>query len=67
MSIIFKNQAGQICVSSVTPGIDEGAEAKRIVPHGLPYKIVDASKMPQDVPQEFWEIDDSELDSGVGA
>lgn len=66
MPIIFKNQSNQICVATVAPGIDEDAEARKIVPTGLPYKLLPATELPQDVPPEFWEVDDSELDSGVG-
>ena len=36
------------------------------VPAGKPFKIVDASELPQDIPQEYWVIDDSELTDGVG-
>ena len=36
------------------------------VPAGKPFKIVDASELPQDIPQEYWVIDDSELTDGIG-
>ena len=36
------------------------------VPAGKPFKIVDASELPQDIPQEYWVIEDSELTDGVG-
>ena len=36
------------------------------VPAGKPFKIVDASELPQDIPQEYWAIDDSELTDGIG-
>ena len=36
------------------------------VPPGKPFAIVDASKLPQDIPQEYWLIDDSELTDGIG-
>jgi hypothetical protein len=36
------------------------------VPAGKPFKIIDASDLPQDIPQEAWVVDDSELTDGVG-
>jgi hypothetical protein len=36
------------------------------VPHGKPFKIVDASELSQDIPQEAWEIDDADLTDGIG-
>ena len=36
------------------------------VPAGKLFKIVDASELPQDIPQEYWVIDDSELTDGTG-
>ena len=37
------------------------------VPAGKPFKIMDASELPQDVPQEAWIVDDADLTDGVGA
>ena len=36
------------------------------VPSGKPFKIINASDLPQDIPQEAWVVDDSELTDGVG-
>jgi hypothetical protein len=36
------------------------------VPAGKPFKILNASELPQDTPQEYWVIDDSELTDGIG-
>jgi len=36
------------------------------VPAGKPFKIINASDLPQDIPQEAWVVDDSELTDGVG-
>ena len=36
------------------------------VPAGKPFKIIDASQLPQDIPQKYWVIDDSELTDGIG-
>jgi hypothetical protein len=36
------------------------------VPSGKPFKIINASELPQDIPQEAWVVDDSELTDGVG-
>ena len=36
------------------------------VPAGKPFKIIDASELPQDIPQEAWVVDDADLTDGVG-
>ena len=40
--------------------------AVKDVPAGKPFKIVDSSELPQDVPQEAWVVDDADLTDGVG-
>lgn len=35
------------------------------VPAGKPFKIIDASELP-DEPQESWDVDESDLTDGVG-
>jgi hypothetical protein len=42
------------------------AIAIKDVPAGKPFKIVDASELPQDIPQEAWVVDESGLTDGVG-
>ena len=41
------------------------AIAIKDVPAGKPFKILDASELP-DAPQEAWEVDDADLTDGVG-
>ena len=41
------------------------AIAIKDVPAGKPFKIIDASELP-DTPQEAWEVDDADLTDGVG-
>jgi len=36
------------------------------VPAGKPFKIIDASDLPQDIPQEAWTVFESELTDGIG-
>jgi hypothetical protein len=36
------------------------------VPAGKRFKIIDASELPQDVPQEAWSVDEALLTDGVG-
>ena len=36
------------------------------VPAGKPFKIIDASDLPQDIPQEAWTVSVLELTDGVG-
>jgi hypothetical protein len=42
------------------------AIAIKDVSAGKPFKIIDASELPQDVPQEAWTVDDADLTDGVG-
>ena len=42
------------------------AIAIKDVPAGKPFKIVDASELPADVPQEAWTVDDADLTDGIG-
>jgi len=70
--IVFKNSDGGLAVIIPTPealasySIDE--IAKKDVPAGLSYKIIDASDLPTDRTfRDAWEIDDAELTDGVGA
>jgi len=41
--------------------------AAKNVPTGYPFKIVDASELPEDTLQESWEVNDTDLTDGVGA
>jgi hypothetical protein len=36
------------------------------VPAGKRFKIVNASELPQEVPQEAWTVDEADLTDGVG-
>ena len=40
--------------------------AVKDVPAGKRFAIVDASDLPQDVPQEAWVVDDADLTDGIG-
>jgi hypothetical protein len=42
------------------------AIAIKDVPYGKKFKIVDATDLPKDAPQEAWRIDESLLTDGVG-
>jgi hypothetical protein len=42
------------------------AIAIKDVPSGKPFKIMDASDLPTDIPQEVWTVDESDLTDGVG-
>lgn len=69
--IVFKTQTGEVGIITPTPeilksySIDE--VAKKDVPAGLPYKIVDVSDLPTDRTfRDAWEVDEAELTDGVG-
>ena len=71
MKIIYKNMEGG--VSIITP-TDEALSmmtiddiAKKDVPTGLPYKIVEDSEIPTDRTfRDAWAVDESTLTDGVG-
>lgn len=68
--IIFNQENGIPAVMTPTPEILTERTilevATKDVPSGKPFKIVDASELPQDIQQEYWVIDDSELTDGIG-
>ena len=71
MQVIIYNQDNGIpAVVTPTPEALNAygimAIAIKDVPSGKRFKIVDASALPQDVPQEAWVIDDADLTDGVG-
>ena len=64
--ILYKTDSG-IAVIIPTGELSMEATAKKDVPTGLPYKIVDVSEIPDDRTfREAWDIDESELTDGVG-
>jgi hypothetical protein len=69
--IIYKQDNGIVAI--VRPTVEAlekyGIEAIAIkdVPHGKPFKIVDASELPIDRSQRnAWTVDDADLTDGVG-
>jgi hypothetical protein len=69
--IIYKNDEGGVSVIIPTQealeqhGLD--AIAKKDVPQGKPYKLVDAADIPTDRSQrDAWTVDETELTDGVG-
>ena len=74
-AIIYNQDNGIPAVLSPIPEVVEalggGIEAVRKiaikdVPAGKPFKILDHTDLPQDIPQEYWVIDDAELTDGIG-
>ena len=69
--IIYKQDNGSVAVIIPAPETltqySIEAIAKKDVPAGKPYKIVDATEIPSDRSQrEAWAVDESELTDGVG-
>ena len=71
MKIIYKNESGGVSIITPTEEalsfmtIDE--IAKKDVPTGLPYKIVDDSEIPTDRTfRDAWIVDEAILTDGVG-
>ena len=68
--IIYQNDEGGVAVIVPAPECPLSLEeiAKKDVPTGRPYKIVDVSEIPSDRTfREAWEIDESLLTDGAGA
>lgn len=70
--IIYQTDEGEIAIITPTPEALSVYTVEQIadkdVPHGKPYKIVEASEIPTDRTfRAAWEIDASLLTDGVGA
>jgi len=64
--ILYKTTNG-IAVIIPTGELSVEATARKDVPTGLPYKIVDVSEIPSDRTfRNAWSIDEAELTDGVG-
>lgn len=67
--VLYKQDNGKFAVVMPAPealmvyGINE--IAKKDVPSGKPYKIIEQSELP-DTPQEDWEFDESNFNDGIG-
>ena len=69
--IIYKNDDGGVSIVIPAPEALEKygiqAIAEKDVPEGKPYKIIDASEIPQDRTfRSAWTVDEAELTDGVG-
>jgi len=70
--IIYKQDNGIPAVIIPTPEVLETHSIMEVaikdVPAGKPFKIIDAIELAEldGIPQEAWEIDDSDLTDGVG-
>ena len=71
MKIIYKNESGGVSILHPTDEalsfmtIDE--IAKKDVPTGLPYKIVEDSEVPTDRTfRDAWTVDEATLTDGIG-
>lgn len=69
--IIFKNDGGGISVIHPTPEALEiygiNAIALKDVPAGKPFKIIDASELPDRSQRDLWDVDEVDLTDGVGS
>jgi len=67
--IIYKQTNGTIAIITPSPTCGRSVEeiAKKDVPSGMPYKIVNLSDLPSDRTfRNAWEISDAQLTDGVG-
>jgi hypothetical protein len=69
--ILFRNTDGQIAylmpTSEAVETLGIGLIAMKDVPVGQPYKVVDSEDFPTGVSMDLWEVDDADLDDGLGA
>ena len=69
--IIYKQDNGAVAVVHPTEealalyGIE--AIAKKDVPAGKPYKIIDAADLPDRSQRNQWDVDEADLTDGIGA
>jgi len=64
--IIYKTDSG-VAVIIPTGELSVEATARKDVPTGLPFAIVDVSEIPSDRTfRNAWDIDEAELTDGVG-
>lgn len=67
--IIYTNETGGVSV--IYPAVNSKLTVEEIatkdVPTGKPYKIMDASALPDRTFRDAWEVDEAELTDGVGA
>jgi hypothetical protein len=68
--IIYNQDNGVPAVVTPTPECLQSHTIMEIaikdVPAGKLFKIVDASELPQNIPQEAWTVDEASLTDGVG-
>jgi len=64
--ILFPQDSGCVAIMAPTGALDPMATALKDVPAGVPFIIVDASDIPQGVPQEALVVDFSEPDGYGG-
>jgi len=70
--IVYKQDNGAVSVivpsESALAIYGIHAIAKKDVPHGKPYKIIDVSEIPTDRSQRnLWTVDDADLTDGFGS
>lgn len=69
--IVYKQDSGRVAVVFPTQealeryGID--AIARKDVPAGKRYKILNFEDLPNQYPQDTWEVNEADLDDGVGS
>ena len=68
--VIYKQDNGQAAVLAPTAEALQNHSIMEVaikdVPAGKPFAIVNASDLPQDIPQEAWLVDDADLTDGIG-
>ena len=68
--VIYKQDDGQVAVLAPTAEALQNHSIMEVaikdVPAGKPFAIVNASDLPQDIPQEAWLVNDADLTDGIG-
>ncbi|WP_170420084.1 hypothetical protein [Ruegeria arenilitoris] len=68
--IVYQNDEDGTCI--LIPWLGSGLTVEEIaakdVPHGRPFKILDAADVPDDrSSRDLWDVDEADLTDGVGA
>lgn len=68
---VWKNEDGNVVITVASPEILSTRSFKEVLERDLPsytkFKILERSEIPWEYPQEAWEVDPKELDSGVAS
>jgi hypothetical protein len=70
MKLVVFNEGGRVCVVHPAEPISSHSECvklgEEVVPTGLPFGILESTELPDRGERDFWKVDNTELNDGVG-